>query len=540
MIALPIIERELRAQARRPFTVWLRLLVGSVAGLLGLSLLLWAEGSALRVPAGQQLLRNLAWSALVFSLIEGVRQTADSLSQEKRDGTIGLLFLTDLRGLDVVLGKLAAHALNLLYALMAAFPVLGLALGAGGVTAGEFWRLQLVLLDSLFLAVACGLWASARSYTDQHALLWALGLVAVLAVLPALACVIPAVQGWPSVSPGALLFFSEDLYYQASRSRFWWSLVAVQGAAWGLLIWAGATIQRRWHELPAPLRVPRRPRAEDAGWPYRVPASLHSRHRVHGPESKLTGDPAVWLAWRRVPWRWLFWVALLLPAVAGPGMWLVWRWVGPPRAFGFVGIAYGAQVLATLVPAVLLSLAAARRMAELRQSGAIELLLCTPLSAASLTRAEWEVLWHAMRRPLAVLGLLLALPTAFVYAPAFGNPPNIAAVFLVLQLTGIAKTLLATLASVWLGLWFGLRARTPALAVGRTVIWVVLVPWVATAFFSVLRAWPVVVPRAGGAPWAYYGLSVMAGGLGVIYTASLIFWARRQLHTRFRQVASER
>ena len=32
-----------------------------------------------------------------------MRNTADSLSAEKREGTLGLLFLTDLRGYDVVL-----------------------------------------------------------------------------------------------------------------------------------------------------------------------------------------------------------------------------------------------------------------------------------------------------------------------------------------------------------------------------------------------------------------------------------------------------
>ncbi|HOY59518.1 MAG TPA: ABC transporter permease, partial [Verrucomicrobiota bacterium] len=134
VIALSIVERELRVQSRRPYTVWLRVGIGLVAGLAGLTLLLWIESASSAMQGGQQLLHGLGWSALVFGMIEGVRQTADSISHEKREGTLGLLFLTDLRGLDVVLGKLAAHALNLLCALMAAFPILGLAIGAGGVT----------------------------------------------------------------------------------------------------------------------------------------------------------------------------------------------------------------------------------------------------------------------------------------------------------------------------------------------------------------------------------------------------------------------
>jgi len=34
--------------------------------------------------------------------------TADTLSGESREGTLGLLFLTDLRSWDVTLGKLAS------------------------------------------------------------------------------------------------------------------------------------------------------------------------------------------------------------------------------------------------------------------------------------------------------------------------------------------------------------------------------------------------------------------------------------------------
>jgi len=538
MIALPIIERELRVQARRPLTVWLRLLVGLVAGLVGLGMLMWEQAAGPRSPAGLQLLRNLGWGALMFSLLEGVRQTSDTLSQEKREGTIGLLFLTDLRGLDVVLGKLAAHALNLAYALMAAFPVLGLALGAGGVTAGEFWRLQLVLLDALFIAAACGLWVSARSHTDQQALLRALGLVAVLTIVPALACLVPAIQSWPSVSPGVLLVFSGDQAYQASPMRFWTSLLAVQGAAWGLLIGAGNTVQQRWHEAPAPPPPRPRPRDDEPGWPYRIPPSLHSRSHRGGRTMVGGSDPAVWLAWRRAPWRWLFWAALLVPAVGGRGMWLVWRWFGVPSGPPLVGLSFGIQILSVLVPTVLLALGASRRILDLRRSGALELLLSTPLSGASLARAEWQVLWHALRWPLAVLGVLSALPIVLVYAPGTWRPANAAAAFAAMHLVGLAKTLVTPVATLWLGLWFGLKARTAAGAVGRTVIWMVVVPWVATACSSLVHAWLLGMPQAGGPLWAQYALHLLISGLGIAYAIAWMLWARRQLSTRFRELAS--
>ncbi|HQU46125.1 MAG TPA: hypothetical protein PK867_25150, partial [Pirellulales bacterium] len=41
--------------------------------------------------------------------------TADCISSERREGTLGLLFLTDLRGHDVVLGKLVVAGLGAFY-----------------------------------------------------------------------------------------------------------------------------------------------------------------------------------------------------------------------------------------------------------------------------------------------------------------------------------------------------------------------------------------------------------------------------------------
>ncbi len=538
MIALSIVERELRVQSRRPYTVWLRVGIGLVAGLAGLTMLLWIEGAASTMRGGQQLLQGLGWSALVFGMIEGVRQTADSISHEKREGTLGLLFLTDLRGLDVVLGKLAAHALNLLYALMAAFPILGLAIGAGGVTAGEFWRLQLVLLDTVFLAAAGGLWSSARSHGDQEALLRASALVAALTLLPALACLLPMVQAWPSPSPGVLMASSGDIAYRANPGRFWLSLLAVHAAAWGLLIWAGRMIEARGRETPEPAQPPRAPAPEEAGWPYRVPPSLHSTRRVRANVPTLADDPAGWLAWRRAPSRWLLWVALLLPPLCGNTTFLLWRGLGVTMAGGLAGLSVGVQVLTALAPAALLGLAASRRMTDLHQSGALESLLCTPVPGARLALAEWSALWRAMRWPLAVQGLLLALPLLLLYRA--GSVSN-AWLDLATHLAGIAKTMLTEIASVWLALWFGLRARATTPAVGRTVFWAVLVPWLGMSVLSFLLAWvgaPIL--RRGVVPWVYYAMRMLLSGLGIAYAAGLIHWARRQLLTRFRQAATER
>ena len=63
---------------------------------------------------------------------------------------MGLLFLTDLKGYDVVLGKFIARSLPALYGLLALLPLIGIPLLLGGVTGSEFWRMALALVNALF------------------------------------------------------------------------------------------------------------------------------------------------------------------------------------------------------------------------------------------------------------------------------------------------------------------------------------------------------------------------------------------------------
>ena len=164
MTFLPIVERELRVAARRPGTYWVRFgvagtLLGLMAGFYGISVVFGLDWLA----GGQNLFLVLQWCALPFLTGFGVFLTADALSEEKREGTLGLLFLTDLRGHDVVLGKLAAQAARGFWAALAALPVVGLTILLGGVSGTWFLRVILVIGNSLFLSLALGLLMSAAS-----------------------------------------------------------------------------------------------------------------------------------------------------------------------------------------------------------------------------------------------------------------------------------------------------------------------------------------------------------------------------------------
>jgi len=108
VIALPVADRELRVASRKANTFWVRLLAALVALLIGAGFLaLASQGSFGAGPGelGRMLFAVLTWLSLGVALSAGLFLTSDCLSEEKRDGTLGLLFLTDLRGYDVVSGS---------------------------------------------------------------------------------------------------------------------------------------------------------------------------------------------------------------------------------------------------------------------------------------------------------------------------------------------------------------------------------------------------------------------------------------------------
>ena len=97
MTLLPIVTRELRVAARRGSTYWQR--AGAAVGviLIGTWLYLVMESQPPQ-RLSTYLFGALTAGALFYALLGGVRATADCLSREKREGTLGLLFLTDLKG----------------------------------------------------------------------------------------------------------------------------------------------------------------------------------------------------------------------------------------------------------------------------------------------------------------------------------------------------------------------------------------------------------------------------------------------------------
>ena len=107
----PVVDRELRTAARRSKTHWVRLAAATAAFVVSAWIALWVAKTQTPVTAGRWLFSCLTILAFGYCLLVGPFITADSISEEKREGTLGLLFLTELRSYDVVLGKWLANSL---------------------------------------------------------------------------------------------------------------------------------------------------------------------------------------------------------------------------------------------------------------------------------------------------------------------------------------------------------------------------------------------------------------------------------------------
>jgi len=170
----PVIARELQAQARQASTYWLRVLgAGALVLVLALPLRL-AQPRLFSPDMGPVLfwLLNRFFFWAIWLAVPVL--TADCISREKREETLGLLFLTPLTGRDIALAKSAIHALRALSFWAAAAPVLVVPLLMGGITAGDVFFSVLADGRALLLALAAGLFASAWCREWNRALLLAL------------------------------------------------------------------------------------------------------------------------------------------------------------------------------------------------------------------------------------------------------------------------------------------------------------------------------------------------------------------------------
>lgn len=463
MTFLPIIERELRVRARSGATYWLRFTIPLAGMLFCLPQLLWAGPMGTSATLGPGLLNGLVSAAFLLSC-GGCLLTADIISSERREGTLGLLLLTRVKAFDVLVGKLGSAGLPGLCALVACLPMLMIPLLAGGVTGGEAFRKGLVLPDTLFLALAAGLWASAGGREWLKAARTALILLAGIVLVP---CLLdrPSARFWPPgptltlLSPLSALFSAGDASYKASPEQFWASLILVQGVAWALVIGAGFRVRSSWREERGEITAATPTTAEEpqmeAGRPARRPLG--------------DANPIAWLLQRQRGTRALLWAAALV-GLSYQGMFtIVYRFLRPSS---YPSVAWSLSLAVAALEGALFAWAASRFFVEARRTGELELLLTTPRGARELVSMQWAVLKRLLPGPMLVLLAPALVQTGFVFLVSrrgFAMEGSYRLQYVVSGLISCADIILGLGALCWLGLWFGLRADGQ----GRAILWTV-------------------------------------------------------------------
>src|ERR1041385_776121 len=209
-------------------------------------ILLWITYDGRHSPEaelGNHIFDSVTYTALCVALLAGFFYTADCISEERREGTLGLLYLTGLRGIDVVFGKLVANSIPAFFAIATVLPVLGIPYLLGGITLGELERAAVILLNAFWLSVAAGLLASSLVKDDRAALMWTAALLCVPNVLA------------PMIHHGELSAFwalhaSRDTIFVGKQAEFWMAMAEQFALPFVYLLLASLRARVIWTEKP--------------------------------------------------------------------------------------------------------------------------------------------------------------------------------------------------------------------------------------------------------------------------------------------------
>ncbi len=380
-------------------------------------------------------------------LTRGFGLTADLFSEERRNGTLGLLILTGLRPLEVFGYKLLGAVMLSSYALLGGLPFFAIPFLAGGVPLSQFLCALVFLANALFFCVAVGLLASVIHRDGGQAQFTAQALAALLCAATPTVHWFASLAGRPSAMaanwlalspayPGYLVFSgfakgSPHLFWLGSDTTLVYSLAA--------LLLAALILQRTWRDSVVA--------SAPAGWRQRWQARARGgrKWREQLRARLLAEEPFCWLAARDRPPVLLAYAVVVLAAAlwlaacvaAGP------RWLRPPNAFM-------SSIALHLVLNLISAYAAGRRFAEERLIGGFEILLTAPLKTAEIVDGQYKAVLVQFRG-VAACALLFDVILCWTSLAAL-NPSTSGAV-----VYGLAWLLM-------LGYWFSMHLASAARA----------------------------------------------------------------------------
>jgi ABC-type transport system involved in cytochrome c biogenesis permease component len=449
MILLPVIERELRVTARTRRTYRNRFLAG--LGMIAVLLwVLWESRGASQAQLGNETFEFITMAALILALLAGFFHTADCISEERRDGTLGLLYLTDLRSIHVIFGKLFAQSIPAFFALATIVPILAVPFLLGGITPAELQRVSLVLLNALWLSLASGVLASTLVKDDRAALVITLVLVLLPSVLGPLFGESQLGVFW--VLDGAT---RDRDYLGGRRADFWMGMIGQFVVPCCYVALAATRARMIWREKPPTAAGAKR----HARWREWLGGTAAQRKEWRA--GMLEQNPALWLACRRRERTAILWTILGIG-----GVWLTWIWF-EQRRIDEIGLV--ASLVFHWALKITFAFAACRAFSEEARSGAFELLFTTDLTTGQLIRGHVDGLTRSFGPAVALVVMFDALFLTFGRADALSGLRSF--------MWGRIGILLLDLVTIALyGIWTGYKLQRSGKAAVRALLFVVVLP----------------------------------------------------------------
>lgn len=534
MTLLPVVGRELRVTSRHAWTYWGRALVAACAMAVVGWLLLTMSRTGTSTLA-KTLFWTLSTISFGFTLLAGVLFSADSFARERREGTLGLLFLTDLKSLDIALGKLAATSLGSVYCLIAVLPVLAIPLILGGISAAEYVRMVVALLSTLWVALATGLLASTLAQEARNASIWAILLMfGICFGVPALGELLHLISKYlglessDSITPYTFWASPFTQFAEAFDSgtpnrpkHYYHAMAFVLLAGLAALVWAILRLPQLGQDAAAPIRARRRSTVASGELD---PARVLRSHMI------LQG-PIVWLSNRSQARRWFPWILLAVLGV----VWVFLRTVAG-RDWNDVPGWIATSLVVHFCLKMWLASEAPRVFHDERRSGGMELLLTTGLPTRDFIHGRVLALRHLYFGPLVAVTVLdLVMFVASVGDNGLGTGERL--VVPAFWLGRIVMLWLDAAALSWTGTWIGVAARGQR-TTGPTWVRVVLLPYVLWIGLCMVM---VTLNMLGFAPFQRIDagdnvgfIIILTLGLNFVVSCAWWAWAASHLKSEFR------
>jgi len=493
MRVLPVVYRELLVLARRSSTYWYR------AGAVGAVLLIFF--AILQNPIPNAFLGRTLFGGLVVALsfllpLFGILRAADCISEERRNGTLGLLFLTDLHSYDVILGKLSSRLFEGFQLIFAATPILAMTLMFGGIPLKNIVIAFFILISLLVLSFSISILVSTVTVSAIQAMTASTFSLLLICIVPFIllfvlysfnllpessVCyfLLLGCSPFTSISfvvslssPPRLSGISLSTFYIFSIGIMWvYSFLAILFSLW--------TIRFACQEAP----IPQQERPRSVFWqslwkrikyifPTSRPASPTFRRRI------LDRSALAWILFRR-PWTPYLITLRILIIPLGIALWrLFFMWFAPEKLYwDWEDALPYMSYFAHLSLKFSFIFASIRHWVELPNHQVMELLLISPLQRRDWISGQYYGLFRLYLPALLVVLLLLDFPLYFSISGFEAEDEK------TLWFFHVSSLILDLLAIAALGLWLGAKSKSTIGGV-LGICWRIFLPW-PIFFFSI-------------------------------------------------------